>query len=258
MPRCNVCCENEGYCKCGSEALTQSPAPPKEMDELISTLSFKHSEGLTHIGSGIVRWRINQACHALAAELGKEREALERKVAEKHRALEDAASDFNQLKRELAEAREKQEDDALTIASLNCGISEATRIIDRLGTESQEMDDEVGEARAQLLALSVSHQRQKDALQRALSHLGCDPCHLTEALAETPDVSLWQPIESAPKDVPIVLYENWTQELFAIGVVHSKNGYVEGYAMPSGIGVGRASHWMPLPPPPTLQPDHQK
>ena len=59
----------------------------------------------------------------------------------------------------------------------------------------------------------------------------------------------WQPIESAPKDVPILVKgDGWAAE-----VQLSNGGGIFGIITEMGkapIGENHMTHWMPLPPPP--------
>jgi hypothetical protein len=67
-------------------------------------------------------------------------------------------------------------------------------------------------------------------------------------------MSEWQPIETAPKDgTPVFIA--WAGTNFHPMVAHAEDG-VWGYLMPD-LAFYHASrpptHWMPLPPPPTIK-----
>lgn len=204
-------------------------------------------------------------------ELGKERDALEAQCnllaesvqnennahMEALRAGQLLEEENNQLKRELAEAREQ----------MDTFINQWSETNNSLQREN--------------LALSLAYQRQKDALSEigAICRASQDnpgdedvdwfaeiENRTQAALAETPNVSLWQPISSAPKDGTMVLLLREKDAMVGYwGSIDWPRGSgmeVKDSAMWrmyfENFGIGEPSHWMPLPPPPTLQPDHQK
>lgn len=141
--------------------------------------------------------------------------------------MSDLEQEILRLKRELAEALVRP--DAL--------VEECERI----QSQFQLMDSENAELRAQLLALSASYQRQKEALEEIQTLVGALPFNHTPlsvtialALAETPDVSLLERIATYIRGGYSVY---WSVEALALLDL-----------------LGQPKPWAD----PTLQPDHQK
>ena len=65
-------------------------------------------------------------------------------------------------------------------------------------------------------------------------------------------MSEWQPIESAPRDKSVLFLcsRYMISNGYCIVQVVWHPGY-ECYIAPNGLPVNNATHWMPLPPPPT-------
>ena len=78
---------------------------------------------------------------------------------------------------------------------------------------------------------------------------------LQDHIRKSPD-SGWQPIDTAPKDRPVILgTKNWAGGLQGIWVTGSITGHpAPGWYLSSGshalCGAWTPTHWMPLPPPP--------
>lgn len=61
---------------------------------------------------------------------------------------------------------------------------------------------------------------------------------------------MWQPIETAPWDgPPVLLWKESTREHYVAARVRGEHGH--GWCTPDGFQIFRATHWMPLPLPPT-------
>ncbi len=56
----------------------------------------------------------------------------------------------------------------------------------------------------------------------------------------------WQPIETAPRGKPVLLWR--APEWFVAAQIEGEFGI--GWCTPDGFEVFRATHWMPLPEPP--------
>jgi len=61
-------------------------------------------------------------------------------------------------------------------------------------------------------------------------------------------VSEWQPIETAPIGVSVLLWKPNTREIYVAARIYGGAGL--GWCTPDGHEVFKASHWMPLPEPP--------
>ena len=61
-------------------------------------------------------------------------------------------------------------------------------------------------------------------------------------------MSEWQPIETAPKEVTVLLWKPKTQEQYVAAKVSGEHG--PGWYTPDGFEIFNATHWMPLPDPP--------
>lgn len=59
----------------------------------------------------------------------------------------------------------------------------------------------------------------------------------------------WQPIEGAPNGMPVLLWKESTKEHYVAARI--SGGYGLGWCTPDGHEVFRATHWMPLPDPPS-------
>lgn len=203
------------------------------------------------------------------------------------------AQTFKELKRELAEAREKLALLDQTNAELNEELSAFNRAFETCehghglqtecyGCQRDTARKESEDLRAQLLALSAAYQRQKEALERCkrsaereiaiCEGLGHASAYwpdllatIIAALAETPDVSMWKPIDSAPKDGTRILalwpYSKTQCWFETFWDDDESQGDKPGWYAPEWgclLDGYNPTHWQPLPPPLTLQPDHQK
>lgn len=63
----------------------------------------------------------------------------------------------------------------------------------------------------------------------------------------------WMPIESAPKDVAILLYGAKRLGM-CVGIHHSRDGWATDTTS-EWMSMYPPTHWMPLPPPPKQAPD---
>jgi hypothetical protein len=67
----------------------------------------------------------------------------------------------------------------------------------------------------------------------------------------------WQPIETAPwSGPPVLLWKEATREHYVAARIRGEHG--PGWCTPDGFQIFRATHWMPLPPPPILDSDRDE
>ena len=108
-------------------------------------------------------------------------------------------------------------------------LREARQFVNDAGDEE---DTEVNEHRWDLLA-------------RIDSALAGSAISLIEAAAQAAE---WQPIESAPRTGnPVLLWKEATKEHYVAAWIYGDH---PGWCTPDGFEIYRATHWMPLPPPP--------